>query len=491
MTYQPSGALSYWDIRSGRSVRELQTLPDLMGMEISGNNRFAAAATAEELVVVDLLSGEIAARARASGLGRMVFSSEGNQITAVAADVQGGRTLRQWYFGGRALLELGRPVGFPASGFQPRSLIYTAAGLAVAQEDGTISLTAGTETSILARDLRLPIHDLAFSGSRLAIATDARILLFDSPLFSTVPAASLDSGAIPSSQRSFSNPIPGPVGVEFLDEGRLLVSSRGEGSGRLYLVDTFSGNASPIDVAFASALKQLTVDPEGVIAVESSGLCRILDPQSFQTLFQYNAPGMNKLVFAFSDVLLGGRTSLTSFAAPLLQINRRTGETVPIEDPSLFIYDLLYDEEGSAVYSLAVERHGNSLSTMLKTHTGYNFERARTLYEFRGEDLGASVVADPEGQVYTSLGFDTVRVWSGGRGLVFEASRGVPRRLHVHGPRLYSLNRDSSISVWDLQKRSWLMDITLLKDTSWVALTSDGGAVTSEGAQQYLSRGLP
>jgi hypothetical protein len=445
--------------------------------------------TAEELVVVDLLSGDVAARARAAGLGRLAFSSEGNQVTAVATDGQGVRGLRQWYVGGRALLELGRPAGLPASGFEPRSLSYTDAGLAVGQDNGTISLTAGGQTSVLAEDLRLPIHDLAFTGSRLAVAAEAQILLFDSPLFSLVPDAPLDPGSSPSGHLSFPGPIPGPVGVEFLDEGRLLVSSRGEGAGRIYVLDTFSGVSTPIDVGFASALKQLSVAPEGLIAVESSGLCRILDRSTFQSRFQYNAPGMNKLVFALSDVLLGGKTSITSFAAPLLQINRRTGETVPIEDPSLFIYDLLYSAETSAVYSLAVERRGDRLYTLLKTHTGYDFERARTLYEFRGEDLGASIVADPSGRVYSSLGFDTVRVWSGDRGLAFEASRGVPRRLYVHGAKLYSLNRDSSISVWDLGKRSWLMDITLLKDASWVALTPDGGAVTSEGAQRHLSRG--
>jgi len=198
---------------------------------------------------------------------------------------------------------------------------------------------------------------------------------------------------------------------------------------------------------------------------------------------------MNKLVFAFSDVLLGGKTAITSYAGPLLQINRKTGETVPIPEPSLFIYDLLYNAADSAVYSLSVERREERLHTALKTHTGYNFERPRLLHSFPGEDLGAAVAADADGAVYTSLGFDTVRVCIGGRVQAFQPSGGLPRRLYVHGPRLYSLNRDSSVSAWDPQRRTWLMDITLLRDGSWVALFPDGGAAGSEGVERHLSRG--
>ena len=224
---------------------------------------------------------------------------------------------------------------------------------------------------------------------------------------------------------------------------------------------------------------------------ESGGLCHILDRETLEPRFQHSAPGVNKLVFAFADVLLGGKTSVTDFAAPLLQINRRTGETVSIQDASLFIYDLLYSEADAAVYSLAVQRRDDRLYTILKVHTGYNFERSRSLYEFRGEDLGATVVADSSGRVYSSLGFDTVRVWSGGRAQAFQASGGLPRRLYVHGARLYSLNRDCSVSVWDLEKKIWLMDITLLEDGGWVAVPADGRAGGSEGTERLFSRSRP
>lgn len=499
LTYQPSGTLAYWEIRSGKNLRQLQTLPGLEGIEISGNNRFAAAVSGDELVVVDLLSGEPSARARAVGLAALALSADGNQVTAIGADASyasdalretgasGTRALRRWYFNGKSLLELAPLVVDAAA--DPRCLAAVDAGLVVGEADGKIRVISAGQASLLAEDLRLRIYDLAFSGSRAAAAVEGRVLLFEAPLFS--PARDVPAGAGLSAQRSFETGIAGPVGVEFLDERRLLISSRGEGAGRVSVLDTASGVRTPVSLPLSSPLTQLDLYPQGVIAVESSGLCHVLDPQTLEPRFQQSAPGVNKLVFAFADVLLGGKTSVTGFAAPLLQINRRTGETVPIQDPSLFIYDLLYSEADAAVYSLAVERRDDRLYTILKVHTGFNFERSRSLYEFRGEDLGATVVADSSGRVYSSLGFDTVRVWSGGRAQAFQASGGLPRRLYVHGARLYSLNRDCSVSVWDLERKSWLMDITLLTGGGWVAVAADGRTMGSEGTERLFSRSRP
>jgi hypothetical protein len=106
---------------------------------------------------------------------------------------------------------------------------------------------------------------------------------------------------------------------------------------------------------------------------------------------------------------------------------------------------------------------------VVKLHTGFTFERSRVLKVFNGEDLGASIVGDGAGNVFTSLGYEELTLFRDDRSGTLEASGQIPRKLYVHNRKLFSLNRDSSISVWDITSRELLANIHLLRDGTWRA----------------------
>jgi hypothetical protein len=236
-----------------------------------------------------------------------------------------------------------------------------------------------------------------------------------------------------------------------------------------------------------SAIRHVGVSEQGIVAVEQSGRCRVLDPNSFAVTFEYNAPGMNKLILTFADTLIGAKTQLSAFSGPLLQINRRTGETVPIQDPSLFVYDLYYGggERGGQLYTLAVEQQAQKVRTVFKAHSGFAFERSRVLKAFDGEDLGATITGDESGGVFTSLGYGSVTEIRDSRVNVLEESGQIPRKLTAHNTKLFSLNRDSSISVWDISSREMMFNIHYLDDGRWIALSSSGSILLSREVDLY------
>jgi hypothetical protein len=196
---------------------------------------------------------------------------------------------------------------------------------------------------------------------------------------------------------------------------------------------------------------------------------------------------MNKLIPTFGDNLIGAKTNLSAFSGPLLQINRRTGETVPIQNTSLFVYDLFYSGNlrGGELHTLAVQQSSSGISTVVQVHTGFAFERSRTLKVFQGEDLGAALIGDNDGNVFTTLGYDQVTVFRGTRAGALESSRQIPRQLFVHNDKLFSLNRDSSISVWNISSRNLLLNIHLFSDRSWVARLPGGGTRFSREGDLY------
>jgi len=482
MTYQPSGAITYWDIRTGAMVKQIRAPVGLEVIRISPNNRYIAASTGQNLLIVDILSGETIDSSRVTGIVDLRFSPAGNEIAGVV-ESENARELKKWYFGGKFLIEL--TTSYSSRFPQLNSVVYSDRDLYLATFDGDIALLeAGGGESLLAQDNRREISDLAFTGSSLAIASLSEITIVDSEFF----LDSYEQGTdVEVREHRYPNPFSCAVGITYLDPQRLLVWCKGEDEGRLTVLNTWYGGFQELPVEFGSAIRQVTVSRGGIVVVEDSGRCRILDPDTFTPTFQYNAPGMNKVILTFGDNLIGAKTDLSAFSGPLLQINRRTGETVPIKNPSLFVYDLFYSGRlrGGELYTLAVQQDSSRVRTVVKVHSGFAFERSRILKVFEGEDLGATLAGDDSGNVFTTLGYESVAVFRGSQAGELQPSGQIPRKLHVHNEKLFSLNRDSSISVWDIPSRDFMLNIHLFQDGTWIAQLPSGALRFSREEDLY------
>jgi hypothetical protein len=472
MGYQPSGWITYWDLQADRRLRQLRTLTDLSLIRITPSNRHILAAADGRLVAVDLLSGALAAQLPAPGLARLALAPGGDELAVEWAD-----GLQRWHFSGSDFLPAGPPVKLePALS----ALAFGPEGLYAGDREGTLSLVDQTGgRRLLARDVILPVGGLAFRGAAAALSTPEGIFLFRSPALSA--SLPLDQAEEPELNR-LPSPFPGSFHLEFLDDQRLLAWR--EEPGALATVDLATGESRAMAVAISSPLQQVSVGPRGLILVERSGLCRILDPQSLETRFSYAARAVNRLTPTRGDLLVGAGTA--GFGSSLFQINSRTGETVPLGDPSLFVYDLLYSPSRAALYSLAVESSSGGSRTVLAAHTGRQLDSRRVLAVFEGEDLRASLAEDEDGRLYCSLGFGPVAVWDGSTLAWRENPGAVARRLAVHAGRLYAVNTDSSISIWDSPGQlPWRMYLFL--DGGWALLGPQGQVYGSPGARRYLA----
>jgi len=179
--YQPAGFVTYWDIRTGRMIKQVKAPANLDQIRISPNNRYIAGSTGQELVLVDVLSGETLDSTRVSGIVDLSFSPAGNEVSGVV-EMEDAAVVKKWYFGGKYLIELTTAfeTGFP----QASCLVYSDRDLYLATSDGSISVVApGGNVSRMAENKRMEIFDLAFYGSTMAIASVREIAVFDSEFF--------------------------------------------------------------------------------------------------------------------------------------------------------------------------------------------------------------------------------------------------------------------------------------------------------------------
>jgi WD40 repeat protein len=492
MTYQPSGVICYRDIRTGKQLKKLSTTANLNGIRISPNLRFMIGYDAGGLEVVDLLTGEVMGRETADGLRELAFSPKGNEIVALR-EHGAVSALERYYFNGKALFKLSLSNELPSPHLS--SLAYGSGGIYTADNASALyALRLDGSTDLLVRNHLMTLDDFDIHEEFMALTATEHIFIFSSDFFS----ASGGRGTA-LSQQVFDNPFSTPAGVLFLNAKELLVWRKGGEAalpGRLVVLDRRSGRIlrSSSSTDFDTSLVQVEQSEHGLIVVEKSGRCRILDPDTFTTVFEYAAPGMNRLIAAGAESLIGAKSSLANRdMSPLLHINRLTGETVSIADSSIFLYDLLYDRTADGLFSLGIDRTGGELTTLLRFHFGSGLEKERILFKFRGEDLSADLVVDDGGRLYTSLGWRSVQVWEKGRLHQLPLSQGIPRKLESYGNMLYALNRDSTLTVWDPKRRRTLYTFYLFQERepdggyAWVALTPGGDVSASPGGRAYLA----
>jgi hypothetical protein len=485
MGYQPSGWITYWDAGREEAILRLRTLPDLSLMRVTPSGRHLLACSDDRLLAIDLLSGGLAAEKAVQAVTRLAVSPMGTEVAALVFD--GSASLvRQWFFGGVFLSEL-RSSAAPAGSAPLVSLAYGPENLFTADRAGTIQLL-GSEGgwSEFARNVYLPISGMAFRGDTLAAAAREGIFLYSSDFFA---GGSSEGAGREVRRRRLDNPLARPVGVDFLDERRLLVWTRDEQAGALAVLDTATGEGRQLPVTFSAPIRQVSLSARGLILVEEGGVCRILDRDGYQVRFRYLVPSMNKLVFTQGDALIAAASAASSFGSPLIQINIRSGETVSIPDSSQFIYELLYAGSTGTLYCLAVAGERSEQATLFLSRYGKGLERRRVLKSFAGEDLGASLALDAWGRVYCSLGYGGVTVWDGSSLTMLPPAAGrVPRKLAAYGQRLYALNSDSTLNVWEPASPGEPWELHLFRDGSWAAVSPAGELYASEDARRFLAQ---
>ena len=85
------------------------------------------------------------------------------------------------------------------------------------------------------------------------------------------------------------------------------------------------------------------------------------------------------------------------------------------------------------------------------------------------------------------MGSGRISVWdTGALALMrFPDIARVPRTLRARDGLLFSLNRDSTVSVWD-ERGSHLAEISIFTDEEWCFLLADGRFSASRGGVRHL-----
>lgn len=487
MTYSPSGNIQYWDIRNGYRKEKISTLSDISMLSFTNNLRYMVGTDNRRIYMIDLISGEpelslpidniihLDINHRSNDLACITRNKEEESTTLYHIDINGSIRIKKKY-------PLSQKHEYTALGFYMNT-IY------VARADGSIrsydTMWGSRET--FGKSNLVDIYNLGFTRDQLVLPTSKEILVFNSDFFTSTDEIELPSYLYLS---RYTNPFDAPTKIERISERRFaLWTYEGEESGKLALFDPVTGNIEKTYEEFQSPLLHLETNTSSssILTLEKNGTCTLLDDKTLDPFFTYSAFGLQTVTFV-DDYLIAGKSRSSGFQTSMIQINPDTGETVPISGNNVLTFDIEYDSGENRLYSLGLLQNGGSFSTVLKEHIGKNNEFSFTVFSYSGEDLGASILLDPENSsVYSTVGYEGIHVFSSSQQqTLLRQEQHIARELFFHQDYLYTLNSDSSITVWDTEQEERLFDLYIFKDSSWLAQLPTGHYYGSSGAQKHV-----
>ncbi|GAB6091360.1 hypothetical protein [Spirochaeta dissipatitropha] len=495
MTYQTSsGEIVYYDVRRGT---ELSRLSSSSGLEFPGmlSSRFLAAIRANNLVLVDVVNGRIVDSRQLSGTVQALFTDQEHGIVGIIRRQANRSELIEFRLEQNRTAPLTPSLQSLPVNIQTGSYFNGNPSLAL-QNYSLMSYerSSGIAMPFSAASIQ-HIQDIDISGDKLHLSSSNGIVSIQSDIFSS----GLSSSGIEIRNISDSSsrpPLTGDFGISIgpgnsTAEGLKFVwPGSTERNMNIYTWDSSTDIYTNTGIQNDDALIEFKVLGDSILSLSRQGNLRMYSAADFSTTFNFRNVDLQTATRA-GEYIVAGKSFSSGFQSPLLAVNPRTMETVPIDDSAQLIYRMEYFNARDQLFSLGLLRNSRSgaIQTELRLHTGSDLSRTRSIKVHPGEDLTADIFIDESrNRVYTTLGGENLSYWNGSRMINMQQSGNVPRKVSGNSDFVWTININGTASLWQASNGTYLGDIALLTDGSWVFISTMDGFIASESFS--VSNGL-
>jgi hypothetical protein len=485
MTYQVSGRITYWDVATGEQTLDLQTVPYLSRIRMSRDKSRIVGSTGREIYVLDTVTGVTRGRASLAGVKALDFGPSGAEIACLS----GSGGLIRFLSSGESLAS----SGIQSRLSQPATLLcYGSNALYAADSSGGLYFMEGSGDAVqVGRNVLADISGFDTSRGMLALGCQSWVRVFTSDMFArAAPPSSIRSYLVP-------NPFAAAPGLAFASDARLMAWKSDAAGQSLAALDTsllgtqgaVSGRFQPVPAGYRAAVSDLRITGNESIGVESGSVVRIVELASGTSRFDVRIPGASTAVRVSPTEIIVARNATSAAEGSLVHVNMRTGETVALKGRDVFIFMLLLDPGSPggqpSLYAAGVDSSG---STNLLLYDGPGFAHETLLDSVPVVDLNVTIALDPATHVlYATLGEDRTVAWDGSQMQIIELENASPRRILARDHMLFSLNKDSTVTVADSNTGAWLARIGLFQDGEWCVLLRDGRYAASTGGDANVN----
>lgn len=444
VTYGQTGRLVYLDIKKKAMLAQYKTEDGLENPQL----------IAQYTQIVGYKNGYITVIKADSGAVIKRYSARSALFAGTITDsfpvwIEQGETAHTWHLCHGDIISAAFTLPLPARITAAR---HVDNAVVIGTDDGRLyRITQHDDKSLIVHELNadglLRIRDICIKDSKVYMLSDSALYVSASPVDTpTVLISSL------SAERCT------PYGSGFL-----LWSL--EKQAPLYYVE--EGQEPSILYRPQGPLASLSVYGNSITIVEPFSGLTIFSSINGKQLFTYKAAGLQDAVQIDDTFVLVSKSS--SSGKPLLLINYKTGETIPLGMEGSFAYSVQRHDKADNMFFYIRLKTDNAIQTdvmILHLDTAHpSHSSFTTALSYRGEDINA-VLCNNGDAVLTTLGeqvlmyYDTKKKW--GRQLPRDYA--LPRKALMADAYIVSVNYDGSLSWWSRP------DLQLLPHTSRVRI---------------------
>ena len=457
--YSPKGNLTYYNLQSGEQKARFPAEYDLAQFTLFNNGVFGAGVRGQNLYVIQAVTGNtigtFAAQSpvligsnKSADLLYITNESRQFKVFKIANDrnkAVAGPELQRTFSG----LRTGEQIVCAAlSGGE----IYAGTNLGnIYRFDFAKSERVDVLQSVTDR-MYERIHDVA------AVGEDFYFLSSSSVFKSSYESGGVDKKA-PNS--GYTNLIP--------YGGNIILWSK-DSKKAVVLLELSNGRMTQL-FAPDGTVQVLRLYGDALIDVESNSSVNMFDIASSKKTQLYKGTSIQDAVLYSGSDLYVAKSSATSPAVPLLHVDTRTQETVPLTMRGNVAYSLCYDpsKTDSEIYGVTIYT-GAQTKKLTTSVFAYKPQTKAVRYLLSITDEDSEAFASlTDNILYTNIGktqFRSLNV-STRRDLLYRRSASMPIKSVRNQSRMVVLNRDGGISWYNPTLNNVLADWYLATDGSW------------------------
>ena len=215
----------------------------------------------------------------------------------------------------------------------------------------------------------------------------------------------------------------------------------------------------------AGNIKTLKVSGQSLISVESNTSVNKYDIATGKKEVLYNGQSIQDAILCGNDLYVA-KSSASSPNVPLLHINARTKETVPLSVKGTFAYSLNFDEASNKIYGIVIESDKEDKTSVFEFDLGT--KASRTLIKTREEDIDAFMVLSGD-NLYTNVGKTNARSFNTRtkRDFLYRRAESMPLKVVNNNGMIMVLNRNGSLSMYNEELNIVKLTLYLDLDGQW------------------------
>lgn len=463
VAYSPTGSLSYYNLKTGNKKAKFYTESYLSQPVLFNNNVFLAGYKDGNIYVIQATTGKTIAKQKVTGKEPVIFSS--NKSENLYYIVNENRQFKLY------MIQNDRNKNVIAP-----QLIRTFTGIKPGEE--LVSAVRNGETVFAGTNL----GNIYKFDSAVAERVDVLQSMSDKMYDHIYDVASygdsfyfLTPNAIFLS--SYDNGIVDKKGINpnhtnILPYGENVILWTKDSKKAVQLLNFSTGSLSDIFTP-ESNIKSLKIYGQNLLSIEGSSSVNRYSISSLEKENLYIGTGIQDAVLYSETDLYIAKTSATTPQVPLLYVNTRTKETVPLNVKGNVAYSLVFNQnsqsgENSDIYGILIGTNTqNKTVTSLFSYNPSN-KNFRTLLNENSEDANAiCYLSTPV--LYTNMGKSRIRSYNllARRNFEYKRSASLPLKIAKNATRLVILNRDGSISWYNPDMNNVLADWYLTTDGQW------------------------